>query len=72
MNIVTQIWHLHSIYTENILDNVHIIKYRHFMNALHNVSINSKTIRNKQTHDKSILEYNKTFDVTVQHEIGRG
>jgi hypothetical protein len=42
------------------------------MNALHNVYIHSKTIRNKQTRDKSILEYNKTFDVTVQHEIGRG
>jgi hypothetical protein len=42
------------------------------MNALHDVCINSKTIRNKQTHDKSILEYNKTLDVTVQHEIGRG
>jgi hypothetical protein len=41
------------------------------MNALYNVCINSKTIRNKQTHDKSILKY-KTFDVTVQHEIGRG
>jgi len=42
------------------------------MNALHNVYIHSKTIRNKQTHDKSTLEYNKTFYVTVQHEISRG
>jgi hypothetical protein len=39
INIVTQIWHLHSIHTVNIFNTVHIIKYRHFMNALHNVLI---------------------------------
>lgn len=68
LNIVTKF----DIYTENTVDTVHIIKYRHFTNALHKGYIHSTTIRNKQTNNKSILECNNTFDITVQHEIGRG
>lgn len=72
LNTVTPIQHLHSIYIENIMDTLHIVRYGNFMNALHNFYIYSETIRNKQTNDKSTLQYNTTFDVIVQHEIGTG